>query len=462
MLKATMLFGLVLSVIEYGLDIFSTDEGMTSFYIFQLMTFFVVSYLGCVKYLGYLHIFSLLHLTTFFFALGCLPFGDIVEKDISFRYGQTPLEMRFQEQVVQKTIVLYLTYICATTYFYFVLHKKKDLKRVKETYAYRESSFNIMYYSIGKYLMLLSFPLEMVYSVKMMFYGLLGRAAIFAAGGTDMPLYLRIANLFFLSGFYIFIASNPPRNKLNIYFIIYMITLVPILLSGERGDFIVPIVFYIWYSSKFYAVKFDFKKIGLVGVVILIGSYIIQFTRAGDDIDDSGLMMIPHAFNSLATSFSLMCYYVTYKAQVIAHPYPFIVDGLIAGLMGVSGQNYETLEHRASIGHHLVYTLNPDYYLAGQSTGTSFIAEGYEFGILGIVIACLALALFVKYFDTKVWKSNYTKIFLFLGIQQILLSPRGTLLIGIYDIIKYTLAIFLCSLVYRIFVNLKSNKSPKV
>lgn len=456
-----MLIGVLLSVFEYGLDMFNTDKSLTSFYIIQLMLFFLISYLGSVKYFGLLHIFSLLHLTTFFFAIGGLPFGDIVEMDISFRYSYTPLEMRFQEQVVQKAIVLYLTYICSTTFFYFSLHNKNDFEKAKETITYNESSFNRMYYSIGKFLMFLSFPLEMVYSVKMMIYGLMGRAAIFAAGGTDMPIYLRIANLFFMSGLYIFIASNPPKKKLTFFIILYIITLVPILISGERGDFIVPIVFYIWYISKFYSVKINIKKLGLVGALILVGSYIVQFTRAGDDIDDSGLMMIPNAFCSLATSFSLMCYYITYKAQVIAHPYPFLLDGLIGGLMGVQGQNYETLEHRASIGHHLVYTLNPDYYLAGQSTGTSLIAEGYEFGILGVIFACFILAAFVKFIDMKVWKSNYMKVFLLIAIEQILLSPRGTIFISIYDLIKYSLAIFLCSIVYRFFFYAKINKSPQ-
>lgn len=446
--KVIMLLGILLSCFEYLFDIFNTDQSLTTFYIYQLMFFFIISYIGSVKHFGYMHVFSLLHLTTFFFALGCLPVGSIVDKDISFRYAQTPLEIHFQEQVVQKAIVLYLTYICSISFFYLVIHNKKDFQRVKESFAYKESYFNIRYYTIGKYLMLLSFPAEMMYSIKMMIDGLVSRVAIYASGGTDMPLYLRIANLFFLSGFYILIASNPPRKKLNIFFGLYIITLIPILLMGERGDFIVPIVFYLWYTSKFYSAKYDFKRMGLLAVVILIGSYFIQFTRLDQNIDDSGLRVIPNAINSLATSFSLMCYYITYKAEVIAHPYPFIFDSLIAGLTGVSGQSYETLEHRASIGHHLVYTLNPNYYFSGASTGTAYIAEAYEFGIIGIIIACFVFALFMKFVDLKVWKNNYLKIFLFMGIQQLLLSPRGALFIGIYDIIKYSLAILLCSIVY--------------
>ncbi len=451
--KVIMLFGLLLSCAEYGLGLFSTDEGMTTFYIIQLMFFFVISYIGSVKHFGYLHLFSLLHLTTFFFALGCLAVGGMVDRDISFRYGQTPLAMRFQEEVVQKAIVLYLTYISSTSFFYFVLHNKNDLRRVKEKHEYKESSFNEMYFTIGKYLMWISFPLEMIYSVKMMFYGLLSRTAIFADGGVELPFYLRVANQLFFLGFYILIASNPPRKKLNIYFVLYMISLVPILMMGERGDFIVPIVFYIWYTSRFYSAKYNFRKLGLLGGIILIGSYFIQFTRLGADIDDTGLKVIPNAFNSLATSFSLMCYYITYKTQVIAHPYPFIFDGLIAGLIGVSGQSYETLEHRASIGHQLVYTINPEYYFSGASTGTAYIAEGYEFGIFGVIIACFVLAVFIKFFDLKAPQSNYLKIFLFYGVQQILLSPRGTLFIGILDIIKCSIVLLLCSFAYKFFTS---------
>ena len=58
---------LLLTIIEYGLGIFNNNQALTNFYVIQLSIIFIVSYAECVIKLGWLHLFSLLHFSTFVF-----------------------------------------------------------------------------------------------------------------------------------------------------------------------------------------------------------------------------------------------------------------------------------------------------------------------------------------------------------------------------------------------------------
>lgn len=119
------------------------------------------------------------------------------------------------------------------------------------------------------------------------------------------------------------------------------------------------------------------------------------------------------------------------------HTYPFFLDSLIGGMLPAAGQSLETLQIRSSIGHQLVYTINPNYYLAGNSMGTSFITEAYEFGIIGVIISAFVFVKVILLFEKSIAKSRIGKYFLFYMFTIIVLSPRGAILPGIYDLLKY-------------------------
>ena len=450
------LIGALVALFEYILGSFSTETIVTHIYIIQLFLFFILSFISTIKRAGTLHLLSLLYITTFIFAFGGIVAAPFSNLD-TFRVAHSPLVMKFDEKVVQKVILIYTIFTCTTYLFYWGIIDYKQLWKREITVL----STNNKYLTIAKYTMLITTPFAMYYSIMQFnivaFYG--GRTALYSAGSNDalgVPLYLRILKMFFTAAFYMLVASCPPKKIFIRYVLIYFITLAPILLMGERGEVIVPIIFTLWYMHYFYKTKINYLKLGILAFATMAVAYVLTFTRLGDDVGQlTGFIILFGFLESSATSFKLLGYYVTYKSQIADHSYPFVLDSLIAGLTGASGQSLETLNVRSNIGHQLVYYLNPNYYLSGASTGTSYVAECYEFGIAGIILGALALALFMLFIDYKMKKSHFLMIFLFLFFSNTVLSPRGSLFVGIYDIIKYSLIFVVLS---SIRVPIKINK----
>lgn len=68
--------------------------------------------------------------------------------------------------------------------------------------------------------------------------------------------------------------------------------------------------------------------------------------------------------------------------------------------MGATGQSYEVLATRSGLGHQLIYTINPSYYLNGFSLGSSSVTELYEFGLLGVGLGAILFAWIINKIET--------------------------------------------------------------
>ena len=348
-----VLLGAIMSLSEYFMDLYNRDTALTDIYIIQLFFFFIISYISTVRRVGALHIFSLLHLTTFVFAFGGIvvsPMSDLY----NFRDSFSPLPITFAEDVVQKIIIIYTVYVCTTYLFYWAIYDYKKLEGEKIYILPTNDKF----LTIAKYTMLCTLPFAIYYSIFQ--FNLVasegGRTALYTAGSNEalgVPLFVRIPNMFFTASFYLLVASCPPKKVFIKYILLYFITLIPVLLMGERGEVIVPIVFTLWYMKTYYKIKINYLKLGVLAFAIMAIAYILTFTRLGEDVGElSGIIILFGFLGTSATSFSLLGYYITYRSQMIPHSYPFVFDSLIGGLTGAYGQSLETLNVRSSIGHH--------------------------------------------------------------------------------------------------------------
>lgn len=431
--------GVLFPLSEYLLDFFYEDITVTNIYIVQLFLLFGLVFYSTYRRVGLFNVYSFHLITTFIFAFGGIFASFIAPGVVDFRDKSAPLPIHFSEIVSQKVILIYSIYVVFSYLFFFLLRPLFLKNNKPNNLAFKTDN---KLFSIGKYGMIFMFPFAMLYAFEM-FKVLLGnRTMLYELGSTAsfIPIYYRIGNMLFTYSFYILIASVPPIKTFIRYCILVFITLVPSLAMGERGDIVGLIMFIVWYLSRVYQYKFKFSFIVPVVIVIMVAVEIVGITRQGEALSESSLFgLLLGFFATSSTSFPLMAYYVQFKSAVINHPYPFFLDSLIGGLTGASGQSLETLEHRASIGHHLVYTLNPNYYLAGNSLGSSYIAEMYEFGIIGVILGMILLAGFVNFVDTKMFKSRFRMIFAYNFFQCVILSARGSLFPSIYEIIKITI-----------------------
>lgn len=423
-----LLLGIV-SLIEYIVDIFNSNITLTNFYIIQLLIIYVLGFVECVRKLGIYNLFSLIISLFFVFVLGGIAVSPFFE--YSIRVAVSPDYQEFPEYITQKTLVIYSVFFSCIFIFYFFNYHKSSQKIILKDSQYRKKI-----YSIGRLILLLTFPVALLYGMELMSSD--ARTNMLIDGGSSAPLPLRIAHMLFTVAFYLIVASVPTKKQFLTSFFIYLIALIPVLMGGERGEVVVPIIFLVWYLNKFYKYKIKLRFLVIGGVFIMVMSYIIVFLRLDQEIDNTNIaLLIFGFFASSSTSFKLMSWYLLYKDHILNHTYPFFLDSVIGGMLGASGQNVETLQVRSSIGHQLVYAINPDYYLSGASMGTAFVTESYEFGIIGVIIGAFIFIQFVKFVENKAWHYRITMFFLYYQVQLLLLSPRGAFLPGIYDILKF-------------------------
>lgn len=425
---------------------FNTEVLYTNFLIVQTFIIYAISTSVSITKLGVLHLYSLMHITLFVFAFGGIvatPFLDIA----NFRVSYTPLYVQFEESVVQEVLVLYCIYIIFSDFSFYFFNRSVDEKTINLLDESR-----VDWYEIGSKTMIVFSPFAMWYAIASFNAAAGDRALIYQMGNEylQIPLYLRLPNMFFTTGFYIMLASFPPPSKFIKFFLLYMITLVPTLMMGERGEVVVPVIFYLWYYNKVYDRRIGISKIAIVASVLMGISFIVSVLRMGDSIAGFGIGDLIIGFlGTSATSFSLLAYYVQFKGEVMAHNYPFILDSLIGSLIpGATGQSEHVLEVRSNIGHQLVYSLNPSYYLGGNSTGTSLIAEAYEYGVFGVIFGAILLGWFLVFFEKKIVNGSYGKLFVFLFFQFLVLTPRGSLFVPLQNIIKFSGCFLILKMIY--------------
>lgn len=429
-----IILGLI-SLLEYVTNFFENNVTLTNVYIVQVILIFGLGVLETVKKVGLYHIFTLTCVTFFIFVLGGIAISPFFE--VSIRVALSPDYEVFSEPTVQRALLIYAVFF-SISFSYFIQQPltTTNLGIWSNNASTEDSDYRNRLYGVGRNIMIGMLPFAFYYNYLFLQNDL--RTSAFIEGGIAAPLYLRLTHMLFLIGFYCVVASVPKRRNFIFCFIIYLLTMIPIVLGGERGDFVVPIIFFVWYNYKFYGYKINILKLVGLAIAVMLFSYFISFARRNETMTEGSILTLLFGFLAeSATSLKLLCFYIVYHDHIMAHTYPFFLDSLIGGMLPAAGQSLETLQIRSSIGHQLVYEINPNYYLAGHSMGTSFITEAYEFGIIGVIISAFVFIKVILFFEKYVEKSRIGKYFLFYMFTIIILSPRGALLPGIYDLLKY-------------------------
>ena len=453
MIKILLGLSTVACVLEFALGGFSDSRSLTNLYLCQLCFVFAVSYATTVSKLGWTHIFSLLQFTTLVFMISTPLLSPLADGD-TIRIAYSPIREVFDERIVQRVLVIFGAYVATGFLVYFCGRPVAPQKYVLNAGTRR------MYFVIGKTSLILMLPFALYYA---MFLISIGRANLYSAGtgALGMPLYIRVANMVYTVGYFLIVASKPSFKEYSIYTLLYFISLIPTLLSGERGEVLLVIVFYVWYISNVYKKRIKWFVIAILGIAGVVISYVISLTRQELGVEAEGLFkIILTFFSESSTTFKLTAFYVENKDS-IPHNLPFFLDqpfyGLTSTILGLpsAGQSLEMVEVRSSLAHNLVYYLNPGYYLNGNSMGTAWVAECYEFGIIGVILGATVLSLFVRFFETRIVGSRYFSILTYMFFGLIIMSPRSSLFPSLYTVLKWFIVTLVLCVTYR-FMHYKS------
>jgi oligosaccharide repeat unit polymerase len=459
-LYKTIFFSL-LSLSIVGIEFLYVNENINYTYFIEIQL--IVVYLGvfvhsCIKN-GLMNIYTLFLGTLGLFSFMGIFFSIFTEYD--YRIVYSLITINFPELILQKTILLYtiflLTINCSFNFFE-IKSQLKELRKAKYTIYNQENSTNIKLLQIGKGIMWLFIILalyRMFLEVKILYNN---RSLLFIEGmdGIGLPFYLRLSTTFFQTGYLFILASYPPKNTFLRYSILYIITIIPGLVIGNRMMFVVSVLFVFWYLYKMYNHKFNYVKILILGVVFVIFLQFVAFNRSGIDNLSIGIGTIMIIFlTSQSLSFNILGLYLQYEDIICHHNYPFILDPVIGWLTNVSGQSMEFIDTRASLGHHMIYSLNPGYYANGSSLGTTSIAELYEFRMIGVITGAIIISWFIVKFNYMVIRHRSYMMFSLLIFTTILISPRASFFPNVYGLLKNITFYFVILFVVNILLNRK-------
>lgn len=436
--KQNYFFTLISSLFVFGIEylLFSNEAITTKYFEFQLVLIWSIAQFYSYRKFGIGDIFTLILAATFLFSVGGVFHYLVSGEDICHLLGTGFGNNYFLNKIIQESLWAYSVYIWISFITYWYLHfrfkKKESLLPIKKV-RYN----NPQYYRIGKILMY-TFTLFTVYKGYLYVTSFsMDRVLIYLYGNmaNPIPSWLRLLDTFFTVGYYFILASNPDKKTFKKYSLFYFITIVPEIILGNRGMFGAFILFYIWYYYRnFNSRAFKVKYLAVFGIGMLLLFQLMQFYRDGFSSDTS--FSITRFLVNQSVSFYILPLYLQYAGNIAYYSYPFALYNLIGGFSGYTGQSIEVLQHKCGVGHQLMYTVNPDYYLAGASFGSSSITELYDLGPLGLIVGGIVFSVMISFFERKANVSPFIRFISLLLFTEFILSSRGSFFPSLYSIIK--------------------------
>lgn len=439
------LFAIVVVLFQYLITL-NNDAGYTTVLTVELLIIYGVLLAKSIKGRGWFDLYTLLLIMMGLFSYGEIAFS-FIDSSVNYRVASIGIELDFKEITVQKACLIYCAYMLALDIGISVFQKEDRY------YNHYHVPFNIDAYKVGMWLLFV-FAAFAFYRAFMQYRMLsANRLLLFKGGsqGLDLPMYIRITSTFFLIGYYIFTASKPPLKQFLIATAVYILVQIPDLMVGNRMSLGVLLVYLVWMMVSVYEYKVKMSRLLLpVIVVVLIFQYIGMSRVEMETTGIGSVGLIIRFLTMQATSFGLLCTFIQYTPN-LSGPYPFVFDSLIGGLTGYTGQSEELMLHRANIGHQLVYEISPDYYFAGQSSGTSCVTELYEFGIFGVIIGAIVLAYMIYFIQKNFNKNRMLLLFSYIIFSTIVTSPRAGMFVPLYQIIRTLGFAWVAFAVYGLF-----------
>ena len=236
-------------------------------------------------------------------------------------------------------------------------------------------------------------------------------------------------------------ATMPSKRQCGIITSGYFVYLFLTLFGGHRGLCVLGLLLvfvYYFYRDK-YSVEGEWiKRKWIITCCSLMPVFLILLTamndlRKGEEV----------SFNSVADGLTNFVYQQGVSVVVIKRAYEnekqlnsdsyyslhFLNENLFALFDDEeyhSGNSEEKAQSKKWMQHTLPYILWPSLYLAGQGTGSSYVAELYQdFGVLGVILGNILYGLLLS----KITLFSRNHIFIttikLIIVMQLLWAPRG-------------------------------------
>ncbi|EHK2328210.1 O-antigen polysaccharide polymerase Wzy [Clostridium perfringens] len=320
----------------------------------------------------------------------------------------------------------------------------------KKISSQNEISFEPKIFNAAKYLFVIFGIFNFIRIINMLLFTLKSGYGNYYSYGYTNNIILAIADDGFKYSFYAILLSNPKWGTVKKYINVYFIFQLIIIFTGFRGQAfseILVLIIYIAYKSN---MKFNMKKLSLIGIIFIIIATISGNIRIGEKSYLSKNNFIVDFFNTQGYSTNVL-------ALTIQDPYNKFendINYILYPFKSTLNLNIDESLHgkvlNKSLPHVVSYLTNSYVYNTGGGMGGNYIAELYSIGnFISVLFGNILLAFIISFFDNRFFKNRYFIYFSMYIFPCILMLPRDYYF-------NYILNIFMC-LFFLIFIILVSN-----
>lgn len=280
---------------------------------------------------------------------------------------------------------------------------------------------------------------------------------LFTDFSSRIPRIFHIIANMYIAAFLMFLGTSPQKKKCILPCVLFLIIAVVILISGDRGGFMINtgivVVYFFWrqYTDKEIWIS---NKIIIIVIIctplILAGLSFFVYLREGVDVGEKNIVsQFIRFFKSTGNTVDLLGYGKQYEQRFPQSFYSFgelidyvkfnpISEKLFAVTEPVAyTEEYAMTMH--SYAHTISYFIFPDQYLLGHGKGSSYIAEVYlDFGYLGIIICNFIYGIFLA----GIYKLRQAKPLIiaiaFIALRILFYVPRGPMISPVSYVLNLT------------------------
>jgi len=382
---------------------------------------------------GYISIFSLFLFFSYLFNYTRVFLDLFTEYDLS--KSDLFHHVKLKQLTEIELLYLLIFFLIASTLAFILFYKKNKLLLSRKKEYMKFGKIIILSVTIPLiYINIQTFKFILIHGYLSVFNGEIESSSYYTLG----IILTRIAYF----GFFIFLSGLPNKNNFNKIVLLFLIIAFFDALKGQRGPFLLISIYSIWYYHNIYNIKFNIKKGILIIFGVLAFSQLIVYYRSEKELFD--IWEIPYEFMRLnGISLIIPAYMIEYKDSFINDDIPYLFAPIydyfyrifIDNDVFYQGRTKELLNVSNYLSIQLIYFINPEGYYVGFATGSSYLAEFYDFG--GLFLGSLSLFILVSlimFFEKKLFKY---RLILFLSpiiVTKFIYMPRDSFFKIINDI----------------------------
>lgn len=315
---------------------------------------------------------------------------------------------------------------------------KQDLLNVNHYTNYRYVSLFFTY--------LFFIPNILISFTQYRFLSHFGYAETYLTNSVQVPYLISLMGYSFPIMYYIYLSTLPNKKNIVLPTLLYIVSSIFTLLSGQRSIFVINILvllIYFFLRDSIPTSEKWIKKRYLLYLIVLtpfIATILYIYGQKRFDSNYESITSINNIFFKILSSQGVSVSVIGY-GKVFEDIIPnkiYSLGGIIEFLKynPISTYIFNTTpligqsQYRAFNGnlftHTISYLVLPYNYVRGMGLGTSFIAEAYhDFSFFGVFIWSFIYGKFLNFTKNYLHLNMFLRVFTLISLRGLLMSPRA-------------------------------------